>query len=114
MLLEHLVLLPTNLTLDASGNDASGNPISVSPNATTTYDFTSITGNNGCASTLSNSITITVNPAINAGNNAFLSVCSDDVNTYELRNLIGPGQDTTGYWTLRRWKSAACKSKLYI
>jgi len=48
---------------------------------------------------LSNSITITVNPAINAGNNAFLSVCSDDVNTYELRNLIGPGQDTTGYWT---------------
>ena len=90
---------PTNLTLDASGNDASGNPISVSPNSTTTYNFTSITGNNGCASSLSNSITITVNPAINAGNNAFLSVCSDDVNTYELRNLIGPGQDTTGYWT---------------
>ena len=90
---------PTNLTLDASGNDASGNPISVNPNSTTTYDFTTITGNNGCVSTLSNSITITVNPAINAGNNAFLSVCSDDVNTYELRNLIGPGQDTTGYWT---------------
>ena len=64
--------VPTSLTLDANGNDASGNPISVSPNTTTTYTFNDITGNNGCSSALGNSITITVNPAINAGNNAFL------------------------------------------
>ena len=92
--------LSTNLILDANGNDASGSPISVNPNTTTTFDFLSITGNNGCATTLNNtSITITVNPAINAGNNAFLVLCSDDVNIYALDNLIGPGQDTTGYWT---------------
>lgn len=91
--------VPTSLTLDANGNDASGNPISVSPNTTTTYTFNDITGNNGCSSALGNSITITVNPAINAGNNAFLSLCSDDNSTYALENLIGPGQDTTGFWT---------------
>ena len=92
--------LPTNITLDGNGNDATGNPISVSPNTTTTYDFLSIIGNNGCATTLTNSsITITVNPAINAGNNAFLSLCTDDASLYALENLIGPGQDTTGYWT---------------
>ena len=91
--------IPTNLTLDANGNDASGNPISVNPNTTTTYNFFSITGANGCSTTLSDSITITVNPAINAGNNAFLTVCSDDNSTYALENLIGPGQDLTGFWT---------------
>ncbi|MAJ13047.1 MAG: hypothetical protein CMD09_03460 [Flavobacteriales bacterium] len=89
----------TNLTLDASGNDALGNPISISPNATTTYDFTSITGNNGCATALNSSITITVNPPINAGNNAFLPICTDDINTFDLKDIIGPGQDTIGYWT---------------
>ena len=26
-------------------------------------------------------------------------MCSDDLTTYALENLIGPGQDTTGYWT---------------
>jgi len=91
--------IPTSLNLDANGNDLAGNPISVTPNTTTTYNFNDITGNNGCSSALSNSITITVNPAINAGNNAFLTLCSDDVSTYALENLIGPGQDTTGYWT---------------
>ena len=79
--------------------DLAGNPISVTPITTTTYNFNDITGNNGCSSALSNSITITVNPAINAGNNAFLTLCSDDLTTYALENLIGPGQDTTGYWT---------------
>ena len=91
--------IPTSLNLDANGNDLAGNPISVTPNTTTTYNFNDITGNNGCSSALSNSITITVNPAINAGNNAFLTLCSDDLTTYALENLIGPGQDTTGYWT---------------
>jgi len=91
--------IPTSLNLDANGNDASGSPISVSPNVTTTYSFTDITGNYGCSSSLTNSITITVNPAINAGNNAFLTLCTDDVSTYALENLIGPGQDTTGFWT---------------
>jgi hypothetical protein len=91
--------IPTNLTLDANGNDATGNPVSVSPNTTTYYEFTSVTGNNGCTSVFIDSITITVNPAINAGNNAFISICDDDVSFFELRNYIGPGQDTTGYWT---------------
>jgi len=92
--------IPTNITLDGNGNDALGNPISVNPNVTTTYDFLSITGNNGCATTLNNSsITITVNPALNAGNNAFLSLCSDDITLYALENLIGPGQNSSGYWT---------------
>jgi gliding motility-associated-like protein len=91
--------IATNLTLDALGNDASGNPVVISPTTTTTYDFTSITGNNGCATTLNSSITITVNPPIDAGNNAFLPICIGDTSTYELRDIIGPGQDTIGFWT---------------
>ena len=94
--------------IDANGNLVStGNPITVTPNVTTTYSFQSIEGAGGCLTTYVNQnptnspviITINVNPSPNAGNDYSLNVCSDDVNTYDLENLIGPGQDLTGYWT---------------
>ena len=91
--------IPTILNLDANGNDASGSPISVTPFSTTTYYFSEITGNYGCSTQINDSITITVNPAINAGNNAFLNLCSDEITLYNLEDLIGPGQDLNGYWT---------------
>jgi hypothetical protein len=94
--------------IDANGNLVStGNPITVTPNVTTTYSFQSIEGANGCLTNYINQnptnspviITINVNPSPNAGNDYTLDVCTDDVNTYDLENLIGPGQDLTGYWT---------------
>ena len=98
----------STLLLDANGLLVStGNPVTVSPNITTMYSYTSIEGANGCITNYINQnpatsqviITINVNPSPNAGNDYVLDVCSDDVNTYDLENLIGPGQDLTGYWT---------------
>ena len=68
--------------IDANGNLVStGNPITVTPNVTTTYSFQSIEGAGGCLTTYVNQnptnspviITINVNPSPNAGNDYSLN-----------------------------------------
>lgn len=72
-----------------------GNPVSVSPTTTTTYTNT-IT--DACGVTASNSITINVTPAPDAGSNATVSYCTTDP-TASLLAVLGGTPDATGTWT---------------
>lgn len=72
-----------------------GNPVSVSPTTTTTYTST-IT--DACGVTATNSITINVTPAPDAGTNSTLAVCSTDPVT-SLLGVLGGTPDATGAWS---------------
>tara|TARA_B100000902_G_scaffold399539_1_gene470888 strand:+ start:422 stop:5818 length:5397 start_codon:yes stop_codon:yes gene_type:complete len=90
-----------NITIDASGNDIStGLPPVVTPSTVglTTYTITNIS-DNFCSSSVSsqNSIINVITPPNSGSLIAPLSVCSDDLNIYDLSNQL-LGQDLNGYW----------------
>lgn len=84
----------TNTFTDV-GPFVSGDIIQVSPSATTTYTLTEVTDQN-CTTSTSDVITVTVEPAANAGPNVSEEFCTTNA-TYNLTNLVvggttsGPG-----------------------
>ncbi|MBD3638883.1 MAG: gliding motility-associated C-terminal domain-containing protein [Crocinitomicaceae bacterium] len=73
----------------------SGNPVSVSPTTTTTYTCT-IT--DACSQTATNSFTVNVNPAPDAGTSSSVSFCATDPVT-SLLGQLGGTPDATGSWS---------------
>lgn len=75
-------------------------PVDVSPTATTTITLVSIQDNGtGCSNTASQSVTITVNPTVNAGtSNGDLEFCANTAQTVDLDDQL-TGADPGGTWT---------------
>lgn len=92
---------PVNVVLNAAGNDNTTNlPVNICPPNSTNLSIVSVTDANGCSNTSSSTIGITVNPGPFAGNSNSIDICADDVNIYQLQNLLGGSQNLSGYWTL--------------
>ena len=99
--------------LDLTYDDGSGTPIlltiqnpqtvpiTVSPNATTTYTLLTVSDGSlpVCSVNLNNSVTVTVNQPVNAGTaNAPVTLCAGQSQLIQLGALIS-GEDVGGIWT---------------
>ena len=92
---------PFNVIVDANGNDnATGNPITATPGniGITNYTVTNIS-DNFCSTSVSgqNSAVNVLTPPNSGALISPLSVCSNDLNIYDLSNQLS-GQDLNGYW----------------
>ncbi|WP_452599294.1 hypothetical protein, partial [Pontimicrobium sp. MEBiC01747] len=63
---------------------------------TSTFDYT-VTGTNPCPNDIS-TVTININPAVNAGTDGNTTICDSSTTTIDLFSLIA-GEDAGGTWS---------------